>query len=129
MKLLLDTCTFLWWSQGSARIPKDVRRLVADPANDVYVSAVTAWELAVKHELGKLDLPAPPEVFAPRRREWYDFKSLPIDEASALQLRRLPSLHRDPFDRLLICQAIEHGMTLLTPDRLISQYPVRISWQ
>lgn len=129
MKLLLDTCAFLWWSQGSARIPKDVRRLVADPANDVYVSAVTAWELAVKHELGKLDLPAPPEVFAPRRREWYDFKSLPIDEASALQLRRLPSLHRDPFDRLLICQAIEHGMTLLTPDRLISQYPVRISWQ
>lgn len=128
MKLLLDTCVFLWWSQGSARIPKEIHRLVADPANAVYVSAVTAWELAVKHGLGKLDLPVPPEVFVPTRRKWYDFKSLPIDEASALQLRRLPPLHGDPFDRLLICQAIEHGMTLLTPDRLITQYPVRILW-
>ncbi len=128
MKLLLDTCAFLWWSQGSARIPAEVRKLVADPANDVYVSAATAWEIAVKHGLGKLELPAPPDVFVPTRREWYDFKSLPFNEASALQLLRLPPLHRDPFDRLLICQAIEHGMTLLTPDRLISEYPVRISW-
>ena len=128
MRLLLDTCAFLWWSLGSARIPGEVRRLVADPANDAYVSAATAWEIAVKHGLGKLELPAPPDVFVPTRREWYDFKSLPFDEASALQLRRLPPLHRDPFDRILICQAIEHGMTLLTPDRLISQYPTRISW-
>lgn len=128
MKLLLDTCAFLWWSEGSTRVPREVRKLVADPANDVYVSAATAWEIAVKHGLGKLELPAPPDVFVPTRREWYDFESLPLNEASALQLRRLPPLHRDPFDRLLICQAIEHGMTLLTPDRLISEYPVRISW-
>ena len=128
MKLLLDTCVFLWWSQGSARIPREVRKLVADPANDVYVSAVTAWELAVKHGLGKLELPAQPDVFVPTRREWYGFESLPVDEASALQLPRLPPVHGDPFDRLLICQAIEHGMTLVTPDRLVSQYPVRIAW-
>lgn len=128
MKLLLDTCAFLWWSQASARVPGQVRKLVADPANDVYVSAASAWEIAVKHGLGKLELPAPPDIFVPTRREWYDFRSLPVDEASALQLRRLPRLHADPFDRLLICQAIEHGMTLVTPDRLISRYPVRISW-
>ncbi|MXW01895.1 MAG: type II toxin-antitoxin system VapC family toxin [Holophagales bacterium] len=128
MKLLLDTCVFLWWTLGSTRIPGEVRKLVADPANEVHVSAITAWELAVKHGLGKLELPAPPHVFVPTRREWYDFRSLPIDEASALQLPRLPPLHGDPFDRLLICQAIEHGMTLLTPDHLISQYPVRIFW-
>lgn len=128
MKLLLDTCAFLWWSQGSVRIPRQVRKLVANPASDVYVSAATAWEITLKHGLGKLQLPAPPDVFIPTRREWYDFKSLPFDEASALQLRRLPPLHRDPFDRLLICQTIEHGMTLLTPDRLISEYPVRTSW-
>lgn len=128
MRLLLDTCAFLWWTQGDARVATEARRVITDPANDVYVSALSAWELAVKHGLGKLELPAPPEVFVPTRREWYDFKSLPIDEASALQLRRLPPLHRDPFDRLLICQAIEHGMTLVTPDRLISQYPVRILW-
>ena len=128
MKLLLDTCAFLWWSQGSVRIPNEIRKLVADPANDVYVSAVTAWELAVKHGLRKLELPAPPDVFVPTRREWYGFRSLPVDESSALQLGRLPALHRDPFDRILICQAIEHGMTLVTPDRLVSQYPVRIAW-
>ena len=129
MKLLLDTCAFLWWSLGSPQVPREVRRLVADPANEVHVSAATAWEIAVKHGLGKLELPEPPEVFVPTRREWYDFSTLPIDEASALQLRRLPLLHGDPFDRILICQAIEHGMTLLTPDRLVAQYPVRISWQ
>ena len=128
MKLLLDTCAFLLWTQGAPQVSEEVRRLVADPANDVYVSSVTAWEIGVKHGLGKLELPAPPEVFVPTRREWYDFKSLPIDEASTLQLRRLPPLHKDPFDRILICQAIEHGMTLVTPDRLISQYPVRILW-
>lgn len=128
MKLLLDTCVFLWWSQGSARIPGPVRELLADPANDVYLSAASAWEITVKHGLGKLDLPAPPDVFVPTRREWYGFKSLSLNEASALQLRRLPPLHRDPFDRMLICQAIEHGMTLVTPDRLVAQYPARISW-
>lgn len=129
MKLLLDTCAFLWWSLGSARIPKEVHGLVADPAKDVYVSAVTAWEIAVKHGRGKLPLRRRPDIFVPEERRRHGFKSLPIDEASTLQLRRLPPLHKDPFDRLLICQAIEHGMTLVTPDRLISQYPVRISWQ
>lgn len=128
MKLLLDTCAFLLWTQDAPQLSGKVRTLVADPAIDVYVSSITAWEIGVKHGLGKLALPAPPEVFVPTRREWYDFKSLPIDEASALQLRRLPLLHKDPFDRILICQAIEYGLTLVTPDRLISQYPVRILW-
>ena len=128
MKLLLDTCTFLWWCEGSEKVPKDIRSLLSDPAHDVYVSAVSTWEITIKYGLGKLPLPARPDVFVPTRRERYAFESLPIDEASVLQLPRLPPLHQDPFDRLLICQAIEHGMTLLTPDRLISQYPVRISW-
>ena len=128
MKLLLDTCTFLWWSLGSPRVSRELRRIVADPANEVHVSAATAWEIAVKHGLGKLELPAPPDVFVPTRRQSYDFNTLPIDEASTLKLRRLPSLHQDPFDRLLICQAIEHSMTLVTPDRLITQYPVRVLW-
>ena len=62
------------------------------------------------------------------RHTHHGFLSLPVDEASVLQLPRLPPLHKDPFDRMLVCQAIEHGMTLLTPDPLIAQYPVRISW-
>ena len=129
MKLLLDTCTFLWWSAGARRVPTAVRSAVSDPENEVYVSTASLWEITLKHGVGKLPLPEPPELFLPRQRECHGFLSLPIDEASVLQLPRLPPLHQDPFDRLLVCQAIEHGMTLLTPDRLIAQYPVRISWQ
>ena len=128
MKLLLDTCTFLWWCEGSARIPGATRSLVSDPDHDVYVSTASAWEIALKHGLGKLPLPQRPEIFVPRERERHAFLSLSIDEPAVLQLPRLPPLHQDPFDRILICQAIEHGMTLLTPDRLIAQYPVRLSW-
>ena len=82
----------------------------------------------MKHGLGRLRLPRDPQVFVPEERRRHGFKSLPFDEASALQLRRLPPLHKDPFDRILVCQAIEHGMTLVTPDRLVAQYPVRILW-
>ncbi len=128
MRLLLDTCTFLWWAEDSPRLPMGVRASVSDPAHEVYVSAASIWEISVKHHLGKLPLPQPPELFLPEQRERHGFLSLPMDEASVLQLHRLPPLHKDPFDRMLVCQAIEHGMTLLTPDRLIAQYSVRISW-
>ena len=128
MRLLLDTCAFLWWAEDSPRPPPGVRSAVSDPAHEVYVSAASIWEISVKHHLGKLPLPQPPELFLPEQRERHGFRSLPMDEASVLELHRLPALHKDPFDRMLACQAIEHGMTLLTPDRLIAQYSVRISW-
>ncbi|MYE22496.1 MAG: type II toxin-antitoxin system VapC family toxin [Gammaproteobacteria bacterium] len=128
MKLLLDTCTFLWWCEGSDRISAPTRAQVSDPTNEVYLSTVSVWEIALKHRLGKLPLPKPAERFVPEQRERHAFRSLPIDEASVLQMPRLPSIHNDPFDRILICQAIEHGMTLVTPDHLIAQYPVRLSW-
>lgn len=128
MRLLLDTCTFLWWIENSPRLPKRVRSEVSNPAHEVFVSAASIWEISVKHHAGRLPLPQPPERFAPEQRERHGFSSLPIDEASVLQLHRLPQLHKDPFDRMLVCQAIEHGMTLLTPDRLIGQYSVRVSW-
>ncbi len=128
MRLLLDTCTFLWWAQGSGQVPERVRTLIADPANQVWLSAVSSWEIAVKHALGRMPLPDPPERFVPRERERHRFASLPVDEASTLHLGRLPPLHGDPFDRILMCQGIEHGLTLVTPDRLITQYPVRCTW-
>ena len=128
MKLLLDTCTFLWWSAGASRVPRAVRSAVSDPAHEVFLSTASVWEIMLKHQVGRLPLPQPPERFLPEQRERHGFRSLPIDEASVLQSLRLPPLHKDPFDRMLVCQAIEHGMTLLTPDPLIAQYPVRISW-
>ncbi len=128
MRLLLDTCTFLWWSAGDRRVPKAVRSAVSDPAHEVYVSTASVWEVMIKYQVGRLPLPQSPERFLREQRERHGFLNLPIDEASVLQLPRLPPLHKDPFDRVLVCQAIEHGLTLVTPDPLIAQYPVRISW-
>ncbi len=128
MKCLLDTCTFLWIISGSNELSPRARALFVDPANDVLLSAVSVWELSVKHALGKLPLPGPIERFLVEQREQHGIVTLPLDEQAVLHLHKLPALHRDPFDRMLICQAIEHDCLLLTPDPLIAQYPVRTQW-
>jgi PIN domain nuclease of toxin-antitoxin system len=128
MKLLLDTCTFLWITADSPDLSGAARSLFADPENDVYLSVASAWEIIVKHRLGKLPLPEPPHQFVRRWRLDHDIDSLPLDESSVLQLSRLPEYHRDPFDRILICQAISEGLVILTPDARIMQYPVRTEW-
>lgn len=128
MNLLLDTVTFLWILEGSQELTRGARAAIADVENPLFLSAVSAWEIQVKHGLGKLSLPAKPETLIPQQRELRGIASLPIHEAAALRLRQLPDLHADPFDRIIICQAIEHGMTIITPDRLIRDYPVRTLW-
>ena len=128
MKLLLDTCAFLWIDTGSPELTPRVRETFSDPANDIFLSAVSAWEIAIKHALGKLPLPVDPERFVTERRAAYHLDTLPLDEESALYSARLPDLHRDPFDRALIGQAVVHGLTLLTPDQRITQYAVRTIW-
>lgn len=128
MRLLLDTCTFLWIATGAPELSARARELFADPDNNAYLSAVSAWEITVKHGLGRLPLPDTPERFVPVQREQHGIEPLALDEESALHLARLPGLHKDPFDRMLVCQAIVHGMTLLGPDPLITQYPVRTTW-
>jgi PIN domain nuclease of toxin-antitoxin system len=128
MKLLLDTCTFLWIASKPSALSVRARELFQSPDHEVFLSAVSAWEIVTKHGLGRLPLPEPPERLVPRLRDLHGIEPLPIDEESVLQVSRLPALHRDPFDRLLVCQAIVHGMTLLTPDGLIAQYPARVIW-
>lgn len=101
---------------------------MADPDNDVYLSAVSAWEIAIKQSLGKLQLPITSARFVPDQRERHGITALALEEQVFTHLPKLPTLHRDPFDRALVCQAIEHEMTLLTPDPLICQYAVRTAW-
>jgi PIN domain nuclease of toxin-antitoxin system len=128
MKLLLDTCTFLWTISGAPHLSTRARDLFADPANDVVMSTASTWEIAVKNALGRLPLPLPIDQYIPLQRQRHGIDSLPIDEESALHVARLPVLHRDPFDRMLVAQAMVHGLVILTPDPLISQYPVRTAW-
>ena len=128
MKLLLDTCTFLWILADTKELSTEARRLFRDPANDVYLSAASAWEISIKHGLGRLPLTAPPERFVPQQRNRHRIAALPLDEDSVLHSHRLPMLHRDPFDRAIVCQAIVHGLAVLTPDPLIAQYAVRCLW-
>lgn len=128
MKILLDTCTFLWMAIDAPQLSRRAKDLFSDPANEVYLSAVSSWEIAVKHAAGKLPLPEPPSQFVPSRRGLYGIEELPLDEEAALHLARLPKCHRDPFDRMLICQSIVHGLAILSPDPLLSLYPARITW-
>jgi PIN domain nuclease of toxin-antitoxin system len=128
MEILLDTCTFLWWVLGSKLIPERTLAVLRDPANRVLLSAVSTWEIAVKHALGRLPLPASPDELVPRLREQHHLESLPIREPETLHLARLPALHRDPFDRMLVSQAICHGLQIATPDPLVRAYPCRTFW-
>jgi PIN domain nuclease of toxin-antitoxin system len=125
---LLDTATFLWLVAGSPKLSPAARDAIGNPENEVFLSAVSGWEIAIKHGLGRLPLPRPPEKFVPAECEKAGVASLPLDEESALHVHRLPRLHRDPFDHMLVCQAIVHGLLLLTPDPQIARYPVRTSW-
>ena len=102
--------------------------LFSDPANTAWLSTASAWEISVKHALGRLPLPEPPVRFVPTERKRHGIESLALDEDAALHLARLPNHHKDPFDRILICQALVGGMTILTPDPLILAYPVHALW-
>ncbi len=128
MNLLLDTVAFLWLLNDSPHLSGEARRAFSDASRDVFLSSVSSWEIAVKNSLGKLPLPKPAEVFVPEMRERLSVQSLPLDESSTLQLTKLPDLHRDPFDRMLVCQAIQHGLTIVTPDEQLRRYPVRSLW-
>ena len=128
MRLLLDTCTFLWIAAGSDELSEPARAAYCDPGNEVFLSAVSAWEIALKNALGKLPLPEAPGRYLPAVRLRHRIAPLPLDEEAALQLPKLPELHRDPFDRMLVCQAITHGLDIVTPDPAITQYPVRTVW-
>lgn len=128
MNILLDTCTFLWITLGSDRLSGKARELFTDPGNEVFLSVVSSWEMTVKWNLRKLSLPVEPARFIPHEREQHLIAPLPLAEEAVFHLPKLPDLHRDPFDRMLICQAIEDSLVILTPDPLVTQYPVRTIW-
>lgn len=126
MRLLLDTNVLLWSATDVDELDDSVREVVQDGTNDVFVSVVSAWEIAIKQSIGKLDLPKPAEDWLPEVIRRSGFELAELDLAAALRVRGLPWHHRDPFDRLLVAQALEHGYTLVTRDKPLGAYGLPI---
>ena len=125
MRLLLDTHIFLWYITGDARFERPIRKSIED-ADVVFVSVASVWEATIKYRLGKLPLPESPSPWLTEQRERHGFESLLIDESSVSYLGSLPSHHRDPFDRMLICQALQHDLHIVTADPVLSFYPAKL---
>jgi PIN domain nuclease of toxin-antitoxin system len=128
MKLLLDTCAFLWFQANSPDLSPKACAHILDPGNEVYLSAVSAWEIGRKYAQGKLTLPSHPAALIPAVRERSGIASLPLTELDALAAEKLPLFHKDPFDRMLIAQALIGGLAVVTPDPAFEDYPVRVVW-
>jgi PIN domain nuclease of toxin-antitoxin system len=128
VKCLLDTCTFLWLNLASDRLSHAARELCADDRNTLFLSAASAWEITAKCRAGQLILPVDPGEYIPTRRTANGIHTLRFREEDAVHLMRLPPIHKDPFDRMLICQAMARGLTILTPDPHIAQYPIPVIW-
>ena len=122
MNLLLDTHAFLWWLVDPSTLETEARDSIGDPDNRVFVSSVVVWELTLKQSIGKLKIPDDLDEALAHER----FIHLPITIAHARAIAQLPPIHRDPFDRMLVAQALVEGFHLVTRDPLVAQYPVAI---
>ena len=126
MRFLLDTHAFLWYITDDPRLSSDCATAIQEESNEVFLSVVSVWETLAKHQLGKLPLPSPADEYLVRRREQHAIASLPFDEPSLAHLLRLPLHHRDPFDRMLICQALQHDLRVITADAQFVRYPISV---
>jgi len=116
----------LWYISGDRRLSDSLRESIQSVDNTVYLSVVSLWEVIIKHQLGKLPLPQPPQEYLPAQRIRHQIESLSLNEASVALLSDLPLHHRDPFDRMLICQALSYDLMLATVDNQIEAYDVPV---
>ena len=128
MKLLLDTHTLLWFIAGSASLSASARSLIEDVSNDKFVSIASIWEIAIKVSIGKMILSAPFDVLFPHQLQVNGFHLLPVKIEHTSVVTTLPFHHRDPFDRLLIAQAIEERLTVVSVDDVFDDYGISRLW-
>jgi PIN domain nuclease of toxin-antitoxin system len=128
VKYLLDTVVWLWNIGPIERINKAGREILENGREEIYFSAATSWELSIKMGLGKLQLPAPPAQCIPEFMARQGLRPLPVTHTHAVKVYDLPLHHNDPFDRLLIAQAISEEMSILTADWIFKKYPVEVLW-
>lgn len=128
MRALLDTHVFLWWITDDPKLPLYIRGIIADGNNDLFFSAASCWEIAIKSRLGRIKLPKKPDVFISEQMAINAIRGLPIQAGHALHVFNLPGLHRDPFDRIIVAQSQLEGLPIITSDALIAKYRVEIIW-
>jgi PIN domain nuclease of toxin-antitoxin system len=128
MKVLLDTHTFLWWITDDPKLSLRVRGIISDGENEIFISAATGWEIAIKSQIGRLKLPDEPQRFILEQLRINGMKSLPIEMRHALHISTLPIYHQDPFDRILIAQAQMEDLPVLSADPEIGKYEVTVIW-
>jgi PIN domain nuclease of toxin-antitoxin system len=127
-KLLLDTHVFLWWVYDSPDLSKNARMTISDKDNDCYLSVASCWEMAIKSSLGKLKLTRPVQNFISDQLKDNDFTLLNIELHHVAKVEKLPYHHRDPFDRLLIAQALTENLSLVAADRAFWAYGIKPVW-
>lgn len=128
MRILLDTHCWLWMQVDPDRFSSESRQIIEDSGNELLLSAASSWEIAIKYRLGKLPLPEPPAVYVPSRMQISGTAALHVTHSHALHVAELPRHHRDPFDRLLVSQAILERLVLLTADPQFEPYDVQLRW-
>ena len=128
MKYLLDTHTFLWWNLGDSQLSARAREIIADGNNEIFLSAASAWEIAIKTAKGHLILPEEPAKYLANRMNFYHFQALAVQISHAVRVYDLPDHHADPFDRLLIAQSQLEALPLISKDEDIGQYDLKIIW-
>jgi PIN domain nuclease of toxin-antitoxin system len=128
MRAILDTHTFLWWITDSDELSQKAREIIADAQNELFVSAASTWEIAIKAQLGRLEFVGDPERVIPEQLSLNAVEGLPVQISHALHVYHLPQHHRDPFDHLLIAQARLEEIPIITKDPVISQYDVETIW-
>jgi PIN domain nuclease of toxin-antitoxin system len=127
-RALLDTYAFLWWTEDSNELSRRARQAIADPANQCLLSLASCWEMAIKASLGRLKLPSSVERFVKTHAVKKRIELLPIDLGQLARVEKLPFHHRDPFDRLLVAQALELDLPIVTADRAFKKYGIRLVW-
>ena len=128
LKILLDTHTFIWWDSNPTKLSAAALGLCSDPSNEVILSVASLWEMQIKRQLGKLELRLPLVEIMTHQRETNGLVTLPVLDTHVLALEGLASHHSDPFDRLLVAQAMVEGATLVSVDPALSRYPVEVRW-
>ena len=128
MKLLLDTHAFIWWATDDTRLSEQATNAIMSPGNELYLSAASVWEMAIKSALGRMQIAMSLRDFLTTYKAQYELEDLPILRQHAAAVANLPPHHRDPFDRMLIAQAQLEEMLVLTADSAFTAYDVARLW-